>query len=63
MHPNYSPDLQMHRIATVCKILDQSRSTIYNHLRAGRLESRKINGAVLITATSVRRLLGLEESQ
>jgi hypothetical protein len=62
MQPEYPPDLQMYRIATVCRMLDQCRSTINNHIKAKRLDARKVEGAVLITAVSVKRLLGLKES-
>lgn len=37
-----------------------SRSSIYNHISAGRLESRRVSGRTIIPAASLEKLLSGE---
>jgi excisionase family DNA binding protein len=54
-------EIKMHRIDGAAEKSGLSRSTLYNHIRSGALESVKIGGARLIPDSALRRLLQIEE--
>jgi predicted DNA-binding transcriptional regulator AlpA len=51
-----------YRMRDAQEISGLGRSTLYSHIRAGRLESVKVGGARLILDSGLRRLLQMKES-
>jgi excisionase family DNA binding protein len=49
-----------YRVDEASKVSGLSRSTIFEHIRTGRVGSVKVGGRRLIPATALRRLLKLE---
>jgi excisionase family DNA binding protein len=58
---NKSSDIKMHRIDDASAISSLSRSTLYDHIRSGRLKSIKVGGRRLIPDSALRELLQIEE--
>jgi excisionase family DNA binding protein len=54
-------DIKMHRIDDASAISSLSRSTLYDHIRHGRLKSIKVGGRRLIPDSALRELLQIEE--
>jgi hypothetical protein len=54
------PEIKMHRISGASEKSGLSRSTLYNRIRDGSLQTVKVCGARLITDEALRRLLKLE---
>lgn len=44
-------------IREACEASSLSRSTIYNHIAAGRLQKRRVGGRTIIPAASLRGLI------
>jgi excisionase family DNA binding protein len=53
----------MHRIDDAFEISRLGRSTLYNHMKSGRLKSVRIGGRRLIPDSALRELLQIEESR
>ena len=59
---SFSGDRKLaHRVEDAAKISGLSRSTIFLHIREGRLKSVKVGGARLIHDTELRHFLKIEE--
>jgi excisionase family DNA binding protein len=54
------PEIKMYRIGDAAERSGLSRSTIYNRIRDGSLQTVKVVGARLISDEALRRLLKLE---
>jgi hypothetical protein len=52
----------MHRFRDIERMLRCCRSTVMARIREGRLKSVKVNGMRLITDSSLRELLQIEEA-
>lgn len=59
-----SEELQLvkfaYSIREACHVSSLGRTTIYNHIAAGRLKSKRIGGRVVIPADSLRNLINGE---
>jgi predicted DNA-binding transcriptional regulator AlpA len=55
------PEIKMHRISGASEKSGLSRSTLYNRIRDGSLQTKKVCGARLIPDEALRRLLQIEE--
>lgn len=55
MHPN--PDPLAYTVADACRVSTLCKSQIYNLIRAGKLEARKLGRRTLIPAASLRALI------
>lgn len=51
------PPKLAYSIREACTVSSLGRTTIYAHIAAGRLESRRIGGRTIIPADSLRRLI------
>jgi excisionase family DNA binding protein len=51
------PEPLAYSIAETCRVSTLSKSQIYNLIRAGKLQSRKLGRRTLIPATSLRALI------
>jgi excisionase family DNA binding protein len=47
-------------IKQACEASSLSRSSIYNHIRAGRLRATHVGGRTVVIGESLRELLGLD---
>ena len=56
------PEIKMHRISGASEKSGISRSTLYNRIRDGSLQTVKVCGARLIPDEALRKLLKIEES-
>lgn len=52
------PEPIAYTVADACRAISCSKGTIYNLIREGRLEARKLGRKTLIPAHSLRALLG-----
>lgn len=59
--PREAPQKLAYSIKEACRATSLSRSTLYTHIAAGRLQARRIGGRVLIPAESLRALIAGEE--
>jgi excisionase family DNA binding protein len=57
--PEQLDDLQLYRIKDAMRLLNLSRTVIYELLRTGRLRSVQEGRARLITAEAIREYIGL----
>ena len=55
MHNSHEP--LAYSVADACRVSTLCKSSIYNHIRAGRLEHRKLGRRTLIPAASLRALI------
>lgn len=57
--PSEKPDLPKiaYSIREACQVTSLGRTTIYNHIAAGRLCAKRIGGRVVIPAESLRALI------
>lgn len=58
MHTN--PEPLVYSIAEACRVSTLCKSSIYNAIRAGRLEARKLGRRTLIPAQSLHALIAGE---
>ena len=63
MTPATVTDLALYRIPDAMRLLNLSRTVIYEQLRAGRLRSVHQGRARLITATAIRDYIALLEAE
>lgn len=49
-------------VMDAAKAVGVSRGTVYNWLKAGKLESKKVGGRRLVKVDSVRRLVGADQA-
>jgi predicted site-specific integrase-resolvase len=55
------PEIKMHRISGASEKSGLSRSTLYNRIRDGSLQTVKVYGVRLIPDEALRRLLQMKE--
>jgi hypothetical protein len=55
------PEIRMHRLSGASEKSGLSRSTLYNRIRDGSLQTVKVCGARLIPDEALRKLLKIEE--
>ncbi len=56
---SHKPDLQKiaYSIREACQVSSLGRTTIYNHIAAGRLRVKRVGGRVVIPAESLLNLI------
>ncbi len=61
--PGRLNDLQLYRVKDAMRLLNLSRTVIYEQLRTGRLRSVQQGRARLITAEAIREYIALLENE
>lgn len=61
--PKEVDNLQLYRVADAMRLLNLSRTVIYEQIRSGRLRSVRQGRARLITAEAIRNYIALLESE
>lgn len=55
-----NPEKLAYSIKEACMVSSLSRTTIYSHISAGRLQAVRVGGRTVIPADSLRALIGCD---
>lgn len=60
IHPQFEAPRLGYSIKEACRISSLGRTTIYGHIAAGRLKATHVGRRTIISAESLRALIGAE---
>lgn len=56
---NIPNDLKTYDLAEVCEILGVTRRTVYNYIRDGKLDAKKLGNKWRVTHHTLKKFLGI----